>query len=567
MEIAMIHRLFLLFLILVSSIKAFAVATIQPSAKAVPGGIEISVDIKYDPGQGGIIPVKLTLQGLAPVRGNDHAIVNLLDLSNGEITPSRTNSTVTYTLKYDDINRRLARAGFANMKVADGTKLWVLGEFTNRQAMNGRHVWGGYSRNGEITLPASTSASGANVTVVEPQELDLAVKIDAALRRKYNKGNEGLVANGQIRSRLEAEGKYQLTEGEFDTVVQDLLKLANDPALAEKVLGKEWSIALETRYLKKTPTGQLRMSGGLPVPDPMVDTYYDDRQRRAAQNDMAIRYRYTAGNNSGAWNFKPNGGRQYKDGTVFRTEYGLDTTSGDPKIIKDFVDSNEIHNPFRLLRDVIPGANPSDFFEPSVKITDDRFKFLLKHQNGLAIEVSADRVVAEDLRAPRSERKEMKFWQLEMDIDHLATTSSNVVSATPQRAPGGSAGTPQISLGTADRGRGLSLSQFTGAGGNQSAGLFGQNGGQMLIPGLHTLDSMAPSSQVRQRHEGEFDLARSVMKKLVKHTLGTEYLLGAQKYAFSAYRLGLLSRARVSPSVEEVIKGNGGTCRGLSLLN
>ena len=37
----------------------------------------------------------------------------------------------------------------------------------------------------------------------------------------------------------------------------------------------------------------------------MVDTYYDNATFDAAKHDVAIRYRWTEGNQAGAWNFKP----------------------------------------------------------------------------------------------------------------------------------------------------------------------------------------------------------------------------------------------------------------------
>ena len=54
--------------------------------------------------------------------------------------------------------------------------------------------------------------------------------------------------------------------------------------------------------MKKKKDGSLILDkDGLPTPDPMVDTYYDNDKYDAAKNDMAIRYRWTEGNATGAW--------------------------------------------------------------------------------------------------------------------------------------------------------------------------------------------------------------------------------------------------------------------------
>ena len=82
---------------------------------------------------------------------------------------------------------------------------------------------------------------------------------------------------------------------------------ANDPAEQARIFGPGWTLKLEDRYMKRDPvTKQLILDAhGLPTPDPMVDTYMDNDNFDAASNDMAIRYRWTEGNKTGNWNFKP----------------------------------------------------------------------------------------------------------------------------------------------------------------------------------------------------------------------------------------------------------------------
>src|SRR5690606_5395123 len=115
-------------------------------------------------------------------------------------------------------------------------------------------------------------------------------------------------------------------------------------------------------------------SKGFPMPDPMVDTYYDNDSFDAAKNDMAVRYRWTEGNRTGAWNFKPGLTMATPEGVVYRVEYGVDTTSDKPGELAKFTDSSHPLNPFQMIRQVVPGSTPSDFLKPAVEITDFRYK-------------------------------------------------------------------------------------------------------------------------------------------------------------------------------------------------
>ena len=71
----------------------------------------------------------------------------------------------------------------------------------------------------------------------------------------------------------------------------------------------------------------------------------------------------------------------------------VDATDDKPESIKSFVDSMDQMNPLKMIRELVPNSTPSDFLEPSLKITDKRFKFKLTHTNGLVVEVSLDDVL------------------------------------------------------------------------------------------------------------------------------------------------------------------------------
>jgi hypothetical protein len=91
----------------------------------------------------------------------------------------------------------------------------------------------------------------------------------------------------------------------------------------------------------------------------MVDTYYDNGALDAAKTEMAIRFRKTS-DGRGQWNLKPNGGFTTPDGVTRRLEFAVDANDDQPATIKSFVDSTEALNPFFVIRDVVPGATPSE---------------------------------------------------------------------------------------------------------------------------------------------------------------------------------------------------------------
>lgn len=397
---------------------------------------------------------------------------------------------------------------YQKLHLQSGRQMVVIANFPSG------HRWGGTDRGGALILPREKSrvakeqptppetiGFGEGVSVTS---LDVAQPIDRQLALEFSslRGRGGLEVGGQVRSRVEAEGKFQLTESSFLQSRQLLFSLASDQRLARDILGPEWSIKVETRYMQKNRLGNLIYDDeGLPIPDPMIDTYYDNRNHDAAKNDIAIRYRWTEGNQTGAWNFKPGAGRLSPDGIVYRVEYGVDTTDDRPSSIKVFANSNHPLNPFQLLREVVPNSTPGSFFEPSVRIHDTRYKFILSHSSGISIEVSLDKVLAERLGGPR---KRVAFYQLEMDIEHVATE----IKSAPVRS--------------SDEPRAL----------------------------LHTPRDTAPTSPTLETGKETFDLSTEVIIRLRNFLLGKAWVAGAQKYAYAAAALGMIRN--ISPTVKRV---------------
>lgn len=509
--------------------RGYIIPSVSPGTR--PDTALLTVDIYQDRRNS---PVTLELQAAIENGKGRYKVVKLKVLSdNVADNPKLYHSRREFEISYDEINRELEkRARHApQLRVGPGTPLFVYAKF------NGGHQWGGVSRGGIFFLPEAaggTSAQGqqSGVASRRPDVLDIAFPITESFAQRFYeepRKKNGLEIGGQIRSRVESEGKFQLRLDEADSAKKALFELAEDPSRAAQVLGPEWTVEPQLRYMKKNRAGNLlKDANGLPIPDPMVDTYYDNEKFEAAKNDMAIRYRWTEGNSTGSWNFKPGLTMASKDGIVDRVEYGVDTTDDKPETIRKFVNSDSPLNPFRMIRDVIPGSEPVDFLQPSVKVTDTRYKFLLKHQSGLIIEVSLDDVFTESLR--KGHRARGRFVQLEMDIDHLATKSANTANSAY-----GLGGEPMSSVRSF-------LSRL-----GTEAFFEGR-------PVLHDLSDLSPESPVKKAHQAEFDVASQAIISLRNHVLGKHWLPGAQKYALAAKVLGLVSDQEAASSVKRMLK-------------
>lgn len=505
------------------------------SVEEIPGGAKLIVELYHGELNA---PVALQLQ-IALNDGKGKVVpISFKELS-AAVADNPTNyySRREFTLSYANLNAALEPllpATAKGLKIEPGTPLFVFAEWPKF-----KHQWGGIDRGGIFFMPEDSAKAAQEAQSLPPERrpdaLDLAYPITSTMAMKYSNLQDpklpGLKPGGQIRSRLESEGKYQVQIANDDVarIKKQLFEIAKDPAKASSIMGPDWIIEAEMRYMKKDAQNNFILDGeGLPTPDPMVDTYYDNENYDAAKNDIALRYRWTEGNATGAWNFKPGAGQVSKDGIIDRLEYGVDTTDDKPETVRPFADSLDPLNPFRIIRDIIPGAVPSEFLKPSIKITDTRFKFKLKHKNGLVVELSLDNVSAESLRIPNGSSS--KFAQLEMDIDHLSTASQNIATA-PNSTPS-AAMTPEISKFLASLG--------------SNAFVDGRSG-------LHTFSDLDASSPLKQKHKEDFELASTAIKALREQLIGSNWVFGAQKNAFASYDLGLVSKEKASVSVKRAL--------------
>ncbi|MEK6706838.1 MAG: hypothetical protein AABZ06_13730 [Bdellovibrionota bacterium] len=503
--------------------RSYFVTTVTPE----PGGAKLVVEMFH--GQKDA-PVSLTIQVAINDGSGNLEVIPIKKLQDKVAdNPNNYYSRREFVITHAELNTLLAQllpAGANHIVIGSGTPLFLLAEWSG----NYTHQWGSVARGGIFFMPEDPNASVVNANssanTRRPTELDLGYVITRNMIFKY----PGLKEYGQIRSRLESEGKYQIPLEEMLRIKQRLLDLSQKPGEVTRILGADWSLELQTRYLKKDKNNKLILDkDGNPIPDPMVDTYYDNSKLEAAKNDMALRYRWTEGNATGSWNFKPGLTSVSTDGIADRIEFGVDTIDDKPETIKKFADSVDPLNPFKLIRKIAPGSTPSEFFNPAVKITDTRFKYKLRNKTGLVIEVSLDDVTAESLIG---EKRSIRYGQVEMDIDHLAVASQNVAQGP-------------TNIGTSNNSISVVLKRFLGKLGN-GAFLDGR-------PVMHTVDDLDPRSAVKTTHASDFSGAGKAVVAIREDLLGADWIPGAQKYAFAAAGLGILKESEVSPSVKAVI--------------
>lgn len=535
---------------------------ITVNAEPAVGGAKVTVEVFQDRLNS---PVKLSL-GVAIATKNAVAgqRAGSIQIPLKLLSPGIDDSKLYYQkeeffLSYDELQKYFNdnAPNAKGLKVEPGMALVVKADFPSG------HNWGGFDRGGVFFLPPRLGQNGQVIVeqvsaakesvmpAARPSALDLAFNIPTTVTNIYNDRTTGagLKPGGQIRSRVEGEGKFQINQAEYAHIKKLLIEIANDPSKAAEILGPDWTIKFEDRYMKKDASGAvIKGADGLPIPDPMVDTYYDNDKFDAAKNDMAFRYRWTEGNQTGSWNFKPGIGRSDANGVMYRVEFGVDTTDDKPSTLKAFADSFHPLNPFQIIREVIPGTNPSEFLKPAVRLEDNRYKFKLHHKNNLEIEISIDDVRAFDLRKGKAPAR---FYQLEMDIAHLATNSMNVVNGSSGASAGGIRYKPagstyeQAYYNWKDEVEvDKAVKSFLAALGTDA-----QFDGR---PVLHDGTDVATDSSLLAARKNDFDMAGNIIEKIRKYTMPKGWRPGAQKYAFAAASLGLVTLEEMSTSTAKV---------------
>ncbi len=323
------------------------------------------------------------------------------------------------------------------------------------------HRWGGFARAGTFNIPwtqVQTSAqrqSGA--TLIGAMPLDMAVKYsDQQVQSSQGLMPHGampvLLQGGQFSSRVESEVKVSVPLEEGPAVGKklfELVKLARDPKAAqarvEQLFGKGWSMELKDveRFYKKDPKGAFILDQhGLPEVVPMLDRYFDSPSGKLAERGVALRFRETPKDQDGLVNIKLPSPADLPNptglvGLIGRLDTGTQTIKGvrrHPQAMVGWFRSNDRLNAFAPLRKLIPGLDPSEVLHPASDQSAKRIKLTLVHTSGTKIEVSFDHVAAVLLNPDGtlrvgSDGKPMlgRSYQLELDLEHLQTTSTNVV--------------------------------------------------------------------------------------------------------------------------------------------
>lgn len=515
--------------------------------EAIPGGVRLKVDLW----QGKVNePVALSLQVAINDGNGNYEPITFMELSDYvKDNPNDFHSYREFDLTYDELNKALKKAlpsKLNHLEIEPGSALFLSGHWKDYY-----HNWGSIGRGGVFYMPEdknftakATSATSANLR--RPTELDLSFPISVLQTLKYNTmmngQSVGLKVGGDIQTRLESEGKFQVPLNEVAELKARLFNLANDPAEQLRVLGPDWTVSLVTRYLIKDAQGNYVMGAdGYPQPDPMVDTAYDRPDSAAAKHDIVIRYRKTEQNGKGSWNLKPGIGQVTEDGIVNRIESAVDTTDEKPQTIAKFIDSSDPLNPFAVIRNIIPGSKPSDFLQPSLVITDYRPKFKLKHKDGLVVEMSLDEMYVRSLRTG----KEARACQIEMDVEHVSTGSAN------QAAYANSFSGLEVKVDSARIARVLSN--------------YGANAFLDGRPVIHDEKDLDENSPLRLKKKGDFDLAKGAIVALRNEYLGPNWLPAPNKAALAAYLLDHVSEDEASRSVRTLLnKRRSFSARGIS---
>lgn len=429
---------------------------IKTDAEAIPGGCRLHVESFH-----GNHNDSVTLYLLAEVldtKTNQLRTVTLSVLANGEnLNGTSYRGNTYFDISYDDINKYLQSKNPA-LKITPGsTNLAVAARWSIG------HQAGGFGRGGVFRLPPAinaqsavsvraTNAAGASSTADLP--LDMQVNYPPQLVQQV----PNLKPDGAILSRLESELKGCTSKPEMVAGINEAyrltgLVLAGKQAEVEKVLGKDWTISPVRRYWLqddgsanqpgKPGTGQFKGyrvdDKGLPMQDPMHDTYMDNANMDMTAHEGAIRLRTNKQANE--INVKPGGGRRDdKTKITQRIEYGLtlNPTANVAQAAQTLqgISSNGqwsgtvFNQAQREVSKLDSTLNLAQCLVPWCDVVQERHKFTVRNaKTGVEIELSLDFVKVTTNRPqhanPDGSPRTVEFCVLEAELDHLQLQSAN----------------------------------------------------------------------------------------------------------------------------------------------
>ena len=218
-------------------------------------------------------------------------------------------------------------------------------------------------------------------------------------------------------SAIESEGKVGFAKKRDLRIATSLFnKMARDPKLAAKVLGKGWSIQKQAAYTFK-------------------DKYLDNNKTREfAKVEAGLRHRTVPGSGQPSkLNFKDEGGLRSGKGKVVASRLERHVDLGPKANLAGIVTSDSYLNPLKGLKD--KGKDTVQYLDHSASVSDQRTRYQLMYkepgkrgaQPAAVAEISMDHVF--DYRAegaPNAKHQRVTFFGMEVDIAHQPVNSTGV---------------------------------------------------------------------------------------------------------------------------------------------
>lgn len=409
--------------------------------------------------------------------GTQEGILNLSFLKNNEACNNKSayEGEHNFRISYDDVNKLLASYK-PGLKLVAGANLAVAAKWATG------HGWGGYNRGGVFEVPAqpaTTSPVGSRVQGATPAKrragaaADLPLDIEHRMPASVKNGAPAGLFGSEVKvsSRLETELKGELQSAEeLEYAIAKLYQLANDPSVADKALGKGWSIAPVTHWWQQTAAGNVKVSGRMKKyadadelvkaglarnkteatalaallksvkmgdPLPLEDKYSGTADELKQSIIQRIRSNKIA---EGIFNMKPGAGvllgdisasaKKKPSGLIRkRIEYGytLKSKNVNRGKLEDWLRKDT--SPFNPAGDALRKLMPKGSTGGAVafKMDQERHRFTLKHTGGLEIDVSVDFVEVKHPKTGKIARK----YMVEMEIDHQYINAPGSSSSRP----------------------------------------------------------------------------------------------------------------------------------------
>ncbi len=527
---------------------------VKCSASAIPGGTRLTVKSFHGDTNDS---VTLMLQAeVFDVQKNEVSTIALSVLAEkANLNGAGYRGEVSFDLSYDEIDAYLKQRN-PNLQINPGsTTLYVSAFWISKQG-NVEHRAGGPGRGGEFRLPGTAiaqspvSAQAAAMGAISAKPMNPDIPLDLTVPYSEDLVDEYpmLKPDGSITTRLESELKGATDATSMKDAITKMYGMleksaSGDTKEIEDTFGKGWSVSTVDRYWLADKGGAnepghpgkgyfkgFRVDDdGLPVQDPMHDTYMDDTSLSITKEEGALRLR--SNKQATELNVKPGGGKHDdKSKITQRIEVGYKMRAGTSaedagKFLGDLKWGNWEDTAFnhaaKEMKKLSEDIQLENSLIPWLDVTQSRHKFTIKHdKTGVEVELSFDEIVAKTLRpehrGPDGKAREIKFYVLEGELDHLQLNSTNVSGAVPA---------------------GLTGSSFS-SDGDQDTWLKNTSASSTLDvkPRLHTLEDLENDVFRNTQSYAQFEkVSGKFLGKLFPKGLGK----GKQKAAYAAELLGV----------------------------